>query len=112
MKRIILLIISIYCLEASAQEIEKNSLSTSLIRLEKNSQIIDGDYKLKFMTGIEYQRFENKWSFGIKYEHGFNKMEEYPKKCADCFYGTGYMREDNIYLTTNYSILSLFNSRL
>jgi hypothetical protein len=112
MKRIILLIISIYCLEASAQEIEKNSLSTSLIRLEKNSQTIDGDYNLKFMTGIEYQRFGNKWSFGIKYEHGFNKIEEYPTTCADCFYGTGYMREDNIYLTTNYSILNLFNSRL
>jgi hypothetical protein len=112
MKRIILFIISIYCLEASAQEIEKNSLSTSLIRLETNSQTIDGDYNLKFMTGIEYQRFGNKWSFGIKYEHGFNKIEEYPTNCADCFYGTGYMREDNIYLTTNYSILNLFNSRL
>jgi hypothetical protein len=112
MKRIILLIISIYFLEASAQEIQKNSLSTSLIRLEKNSQTIYGDYKLKFMTGIEYQRFVNKWSFGIKYEHGFNKIEEYPTDCYDCFYGTGYMREDNIYLTTNYSIFKLFNSRL
>lgn len=112
MKRIILLIIGICCLEASAQEIQKNSLSTSLIRLEKNSQTMYGDYKLKFMTGIEYQRFVNKWSFGTKYEHGFNKIEEYPTTCADCFYGTGYMREDNIYLTANYSILNLFNSRL
>ncbi len=112
MKRIILVLISIFCLEASAQEIQKNSLSTCLIRLEKNSQTLYGDYKLKFMTGIEYQRFVNKWSFGIKYEHGFNKIEENPRKCSDCFYGTGYMREDNIYLTTNYSILNLVNSRL
>ena len=112
MKRIILFIISIYCLQASAQEIQKNSLSTTLIRLEKNSQTTEGDYELKFMTGVEYQRFGNQWSFGIKYEHGFNKIEEYRTNCADCFYGTGYMREDNIYLTTNYSILNLFNSRL
>jgi hypothetical protein len=71
-----------------------------------------GDYTLKFMTGIEYQRSMNKWSFGVKYEHGFNKIEEYPTNCYDCFYGTGYMREDNIYLTANYSIFDLLNSRL
>lgn len=112
MKKIILSIISICCLEASAQEIQKNALSTSLIRLEKNSQTFYGDYKLKFMTGIEYQRFVNKWSYGIKYEHGFNKIKEDPTNCNDCFYGTGYMREDNIYLTINYSILDLYNSRL
>lgn len=110
MKRIILLIISICCLEASAQEIHKNSLSTSLIRLEKNSQTTYGNFKLKFMTGIEYQRFVNKWSLGIKY--GFNKIEEYSTTYVDCFYGAGYIREDNIYLTANYSRLNLFNSRL
>lgn len=64
------------------------------------------------MSGVEYQRLVNKWSFGIKYEHGLNKIEEFPTACADCFYGTGYMREDNIYLTSNYSFLNLFNSRL
>jgi hypothetical protein len=80
--------------------------------MEKNSQTMYEDYKLKFMTGVEYQRFLNKWSFGIKYEHGFNKIEEYPINCYDCFYGTGYMREDNIYLKGSYSIFNLLDSRL
>ena len=112
MKRLILLLISICCLIASAQEAPKNSLSTSLIRLERNSQTMHKEYKLKFMTGIDYQRHVNKWSFGIKYEHGFNKIKEYPINCYDCFSGTGYIREDNFYLTASYSLFSLFNSKL
>ena len=112
MKKIfLLLLITLFSLNSNAQEEQKNSLNISLIRLEKNSQTLYGDYKLKFVTGIEYQRFVNDWSFGIKYEHGFNKIEEYPINCYDCFYGTGYLREDNIYLMTNYSLLNLFNSR-
>ena len=112
MKKIILVLISICCLEAAAQEMQRNSLSTSLIRLEKNSQTVSRDYQLKFITGLEYQRLVNKWGFGVKYEHGFNKIEESPKNCADCLSGTGYLREDNVYLTANYAIVDFLDSRL
>ncbi len=112
MRVIAFLTISICSFGIFAQNIEKNSLSTSLIRMEKNSQTMHGDYTLKFMTGIEYQRFHNKWSFGFKYEHGFNKIQEYPTNCYDCFSGTGYMREDNIYLTGSYSIFNLLDLKL
>lgn len=104
--------ISICSLRGMAQDEYNNSVSTSLIRLEANSQTMYSDYKLKFVSGIEYRQFLNKWGFGVKYEHGFNKIDEFPTDCYDCFYGTGYLREDNVYLTANYSVLSLFNSKL
>ena len=109
---VLLLMISICSLQGMAQDVFNNSLSTSLIRLEANSQTMYGDYKLKFVSGIEYRRIVNKWEFGVKYEHGFNKIDEFPTDCHDCFYGTGYLREDNVYLTANYSVLNLFNSKL
>ncbi len=111
MRIITLVTMTICCLGIFAQDIQKNSISTTLIRTEKNSQTLYEDFSLKFMNGIEYHKFHNKWSFGIKYEHGFNKIEEYPTNCYDCFAGTGYMREDNIYLTGNYAIFSFLNSR-
>jgi hypothetical protein len=112
MRKIVLSLICLCSLEVSAQDFHKNTLSTSLLRLESNSQTIHNQYKLKIMNGIEYQRLVNKWSFGLKYEHGLNKIEEYPSFCYDCFFGTGYLREDNFYLTSNYSVLNLFHSRL
>lgn len=113
MKKIITLtIIGFFSFHGVAQNKYKNSFTTSFIRMEKNSQTLYGNFNLKFITGIEYKRLVNKWSFGIKYDHGFNKIKEYPISCADCYIGTGYMREDNIYLTTNYSLLNLANSKL
>lgn len=112
MRKIIFLLIGFSSLATSAQELQKNALSTSLLRLESNSQTMHGNFQLKLMNGVEYQRLFNKWSFGLKYEHGLNQIEEDPNYCNDCFYGTGYMREDNFYLTSNYSALHLFQSRL
>ncbi len=113
MNKIILLFIFSFCsLNSSAQKEHQNSLSTSLIRLEKNSQTLRGDYNLKYITGIEYQRHLNKWSFGIKYEHGLNEIEESSSNCNDCYYGVGLLREDNMYITANYSMLNAFNSKL
>ncbi|RYM30851.1 hypothetical protein ERX46_17365 [Brumimicrobium glaciale] len=111
-KAILLIALGFFSLKGNAQEQLRNSISVPLIRLEANSQTLNGDLNLKFMTGIEYQRFINKWSFGVKYEHGYNKIEENPTNCYDCFYGTGFMREDNVYLSANYSILDFFNSKL
>lgn len=115
MKKLILLIlIGICAYTGHAQETFKNSISTSLIRLERNSQTSHHSLNLKFLAGIEYQRVFNKWSIGIKYEHGYNKIEDISRRgeCYDCFAGTGYMKEDNVYLTGNYSVFNLFNNRL
>ena len=92
----------------------KNALSTSLIRLEKNSQLNHNNFNFKFVTGLEYQRIFNKWRFGIRYEHGYNKINDVNRKgtCYDCIGGTGYLREDNIMLTTNYTLFNLFKSHL
>lgn len=98
-----------FVFESKAQD---NSLSTSLIRLEKNSQTIYGKFNLKFMSSIEYQRTIENWSFGVKYEHGLNKINEDCENCYDHFYGTGYLREDNFYLSGSYSFAQLFNSKL
>lgn len=68
--------------------------------------------EIKFLTGIECQRIMDKWILGVKYEHGFNKVDEYPRNCTDCYDGTGYIREHNVYLTANKSILNAFNSKL
>ncbi|MFT5778118.1 MAG: hypothetical protein ACI837_001074 [Crocinitomicaceae bacterium] len=111
-KIILLVLISLCSLNSFAQKEQKNSLNTSLIRFEKNSQTLRGNYNIKYITGIEYQRHVNNWSFGIKYEHGLNKINESSSSCYDCFYGEGYLREDNTYITTNYTILNLFDSKI
>ncbi|MEN9698889.1 MAG: hypothetical protein RLZZ301_87 [Bacteroidota bacterium] len=95
-----------------AQSPLKNTLSTSVLRLESNSQTMTNRFKLKTISGVEYQRNVQKWNFGVKYEHGFNKINDESDNCNDCYYGTGYMREDNFYLTSNYTVFNLFQSRL
>lgn len=115
MKKFILLsLIGISSYTAHTQEPLKNSISTSLIRLERNSQTVHHNFNLKFVTGLEYQRHFNRWSVGIKYEHGYNKIKDIARyqSCYDCIYGTGYMKEDNVYLTSNYSAFNLFNNQL
>lgn len=115
MKNIILFILLCICsISIHAQESLKNSITASIMRLEKNSQTIHNNLNFKFMTGIGYQRHFNRWSVGIKYEHGYNKIEDTNRRgqCSDCYVGTGNIKEDNIYLTSNYSAIDLFNSRL
>lgn len=113
MKTILIITLLSFCsLNSSAQEEQKNSLSTSLIRFEKNSQTLRYDFKIKYVTSVEYQRFFNKWSFGVEYEHGLNRIDESSSINYEYFYGTGFLREDNIYVTANYSIFNLFESRL
>lgn len=113
MKRIFaILIMVIFSFQSEAQQEMKNSLSTSMIRFEKSSPTIHHKFNFKFVTALEYRRFINKWNVGIKYEHGFNKIDENSNSCYDCYYGIGYLREDNIFLTANYSILSLLDSKL
>lgn len=109
---LIFTLLSFLSLLSFAQEEQKNSLSTSLIRFEKNSQTLRYDFKIKYVASVEYQRLFNKWSFGIEYEHGLNRIEETSKLNYDAYYGTGYLREDNIYITATYSIFNLFESRL
>lgn len=113
-KLILLLLIGILSYTGNSQETLKNSISTSLLRLERNSQTDHHNLNLKFMTGIEYQRNVNRWNIGVKYEHGYNKIEDIGRhgECYDCFTGTGYMKEDNVYLTSNYSVFNIFNNRL
>lgn len=112
MKKICLITCLFYILPAWCQEIPQNSLSTSLVRLERNSQGLYNDFHLKFMTGIEYQRSVGRWNVGVKYEHGFNRIDYNNIPCADCLYGSGYIREDNVYLTTNYAAVQLLRNRL
>jgi hypothetical protein len=113
MRKIILLLsIAFSALTGYSQEQNLNSLSTSFVRLEKMSSNMNGAFYLKFITGLEYQRQLNKWSFGVRLEHGFNKFEESGENCYDCFYGTSYLRESNAFLTSNYALLSLFDSKL
>jgi hypothetical protein len=113
MKKIILLSLLITCVfEGKAQNNLNNTISTSLIRWEKNSQTIYGKFNLKFVAGVEYQRTIKNWNFGVKYEHGLNRINEDCENCADHYYGTGYMRENNFYLTGNYSFAKMFQSKL
>jgi hypothetical protein len=97
---------------AKAQDNYTHSLSTSLIRLEKNSQTIYGKFHLKFVTGLEYQQSSKNWNFGVKYEHGLNTINERCKNCGDHYSGIGYIREDNFYLSGNYSFANVFQSKL
>lgn len=111
--RVFVSIILVLCFfSLQAQKAPKNSISTSLIRLEKNRLSMQSTLKMKYLAGIEYQRLMNKWSFGIKYEYGFNALEVSGESCSDCYYGTGYLREKNIYLTSYYAVFDLFASRL
>lgn len=112
MKKICLIACLFFILPVLSQEFTQNQLIISLIRLEKNSQSLYSDFQLKFMTGVEYQRSFGKWNVGIKVEHGYNKMIFNNFPCADCLYGDGYIREDNLYLTTNYSLVQLLQNRL
>jgi hypothetical protein len=113
MKKNILLILSNLCFfYGMSQDVLKNSITTSVMRLEKNSQTIYGEYQLKLLTSIEYQRHINRWGVSARYEHGFNKIDENPTKCFDCFYGTGLLRENNFFLSVKYELYQLFNSKL
>lgn len=113
MRKVLLLLSLVFLtLTSYSQEQNLNSLSTSFVRLEKMSSNMHGAYSLKFITGLEYQRQLNKWSFGVRLEHGFNKFEEGGKNCYDCFYGTSFLRESNAFLASNYSLLSLFDAKV
>lgn len=113
-KLIFLFLLSIFATSIHAQETLKNSISTSLLRFERNSQTNKNQFNLKILTGIAYKRHFNRWSVGIKYEHGHNIIGDTLRRgeCFDCYYGIGYMREDNIYITGDYTALQLFQSCL
>lgn len=108
----LLLVFILLATQSGFGQSPKNSLSTSLFRYENNSQAIYGKLNGKFLSGIEYQRILNRWSFGLKYEHGLNKIEERCEGCFDASQGTAYIKEDNIYLSGYYSFPKLFQANL
>lgn len=95
-----------------AQDMPKNLLSTSLIRIESGPHNIYPGFTVKIFKDIEYQRFVNRWRLGVRYEHGINKKTENPGALADDIVGVAYRREDNLYLMANYTLLKLMDSRL
>lgn len=111
-KFLLLLFLAILMQTGFSQQVSKNSLSTMLLRREYWGHSISSNAQIKFFTGLEYQRYVNRWSFGVRFEHGLNGLLADGKKCSDCLTGIGYLREHNVFLTANYSILSLFESKL
>jgi hypothetical protein len=113
MKKLTLLsLLLLASLAGNAQEKLKNTLSTSIIRRESNSQSLYGNYQTKFLSGLEYTRSVGKWSFGIKGERGLTEFYDDCSTCYDHYYGTAYIKEHNLYLTTYYSFLHFFDSKL
>ena len=112
MKKLIsLYLFLLACLSGYSQEQLKNTLSTSIIRRESNSQSMYGNYQTKFLSGLEYTRAVGKWSFGLKAERGFTDFYE-DCNCNDHFYGTAYIKEHNLYLTSYYTFLQFFDSKI
>ncbi len=111
MQKSILMLCLFSALNVQAQESPKNSLSTSLVRYERNSTTINNYFQVKIFTGLEYQRIFNKWQLGLKYEHGLNKINDSPKNDYGDIYIKGFLQEDNVYLTSNYTFASLFSSK-
>jgi len=113
MKKFITLYLIVFTtINATAQNKLNNSLSTSLIRFEKNSQSVNNIFTLKFLSGIAYQRTFNKWDFGFKYEYGLNAIKDIKKNGNDFYNGTGLMKESNFYVTSHYSFANYFNSKI
>lgn len=90
----------------------KYSFSTSLLRYEKSDNFMYPEFIPKIMAGFEIQQIHKKYSFGFKYEYGYNDKEETCEKCNDHLEGTAYMRENNVYLNAHRTLLTLTDSMI
>jgi hypothetical protein len=98
--------------KAKSQSELNNALSTSLFRVESNSQTMNHNYANKFVTGVEYQRFFGDWALGVALEHGYNKVDDRCFNCYDAYNGTGYLKESSVFLRANYAFVRLFKSKV
>jgi hypothetical protein len=101
-----------FALMAKSQSELNNALSTSLFRVESNSQTINHNFANKFVTGVEYQRFFGDWALGVTLEHGYNKIDDRCFNCSDAFNGTGYLKESSVFLRANYAFVRLLKSKI
>ncbi len=111
MKNTILLAFIFFIQIATSQELSKNyfknSLSTSLFRYERNAQAVNSVKSFKFFTALQYERYLNRFRFGVKYENGFNEIMDVCEHCADATFGKSYLKENNFYLTSNYRLFDV-----
>lgn len=111
-KLIGLYLLCFLCILGYSQTGPKYSFSTSLFRYEKSDIYMYPEFIPKIMAGFEIQQMHKKYSFGIKYEYGYNDKEETCDLCADNFEGIAYMRENNLYLYAQRTLFTLADSML
>jgi hypothetical protein len=108
MKNVITILVLCSFATASAQPGttgNKHVLSTTLFKLESNSHTLFNRLRPKMYSGLEYERIFNRWSWATSLEYAFNQINEGCNKCADHYYGTGYLREYNVFTGLNYRVV-------
>jgi len=111
MKYSIITIILFSCTLVSAQQENKNVLSSTLFKLESNTQTLYNNLTPKFFTSLGYERIFSKWSWSASAQRAYTKINEDCEGCADHYYGTGYLREYNLFAGINYRIVGKTTSK-
>ncbi|MCC6724483.1 MAG: hypothetical protein IT258_08230 [Saprospiraceae bacterium] len=94
-KTLLLIFFIVNSLHLLAQQnpVFKHEIGVAPFALERNKQTLNGPKAPKGFYRMFYNRHFHRWSWTNSIGYGKNNIKDKEQGCADCFYGTGRMKE-------------------